>query len=111
MSDEQYVAALLANAGLDGSRAGALVAGLKSGVLTRAGALLMVADDPELRERERSRAFVLMEYYGYLRRDPDAEGYNFWLAKLDEFGGDYVAAEMVKAFLDSDEYRNRFLVH
>jgi hypothetical protein len=30
------------------------------------------------------------------------------LGKLDEFHGDYVAAEMVKAFINSDEYRHRF---
>ncbi len=57
-----------------------------------------------------------MQYYGYLRRNPndapeaglDFAGYAFWLAKLDEFGGDFVRAEMVKAFLSSIEYRGRF---
>ena len=57
-----------------------------------------------------------MQYFGYLRRNPsDAPeanlnyaGWNFWLGKLDEFNGDYVRAEMVKAFLDSTEYRTRF---
>jgi hypothetical protein len=56
---------------------------------------------------------VLMQYLGYLRRGPvtfpdNGEGYNFWLAKLNSFGGDYVRAEMVKAFISSDEYRRRF---
>jgi hypothetical protein len=106
--DEQYVASLLANAGLDPSRAGPIVAGLRAGALTGADALLSVADDAELRLKEKSRAFVLMQYYGYLRRDPDAEGYGYWLGKLNSFGGDFVRAEMVKAFLDSDEYRRRF---
>jgi hypothetical protein len=49
-----------------------------------------------------------MQYFGYLRRDPDAEGYNYWLSKLSSFGGDYRKAEMVKAFLSSTEYRDRF---
>ncbi|MFL6255337.1 MAG: DUF4214 domain-containing protein [Pyrinomonadaceae bacterium] len=49
-----------------------------------------------------------MQYYGYLRRDPDAEGYNYWLSKLDSFHGDFIRAEMVKAFLNSAEYRRRF---
>ena len=59
-------------------------------------------------------AFVLMQYFGYLRRAPDEppdanlDGYNFWLKKLDSFGGDFRRAEMVKAFLASDEYRKRF---
>jgi|GEM_PF-3610909 len=43
-----------------------------------------------------------------LRRDPDADGFNFWLTKLNEFGGDFRQAEMVKAFLVSAEYRQRF---
>jgi hypothetical protein len=76
--------------------------------MQRADVLLSVADDAELKAKERNRAFVLMQYYGYLRRDPDAEGFVYWLAKLDSFQGDFVRAEMVKAFLDSDEYRHRF---
>jgi hypothetical protein len=49
-----------------------------------------------------------MQYFGYLRRDPDASGYGFWLSKLEQFGGNYIQAEMVKGFVSSDEYRNRF---
>ena len=58
--------------------------------------------------REFNRAFVLMEYFGYLRRDPDSSGFQFWLAKLNSFGGDFRRAEMVKAFITSTEYRQRF---
>jgi hypothetical protein len=49
-----------------------------------------------------------MEYFGYLRRDPDTSGYNFWLGKLNQFGGNFEQAEMVKAFIASIEYRDRF---
>ena len=49
-----------------------------------------------------------MEYFGYLRRNPDEEGYQFWLGKLNSFNGNYVEAEMVKAFISSIEYRQRF---
>jgi hypothetical protein len=55
-----------------------------------------------------------MQYFGYLRRNPDAaqdtnfSGYNFWLNKLNSFNSDFVKAEMVKAFINSDEYRHRF---
>ena len=55
-----------------------------------------------------------MQYFGYLRRNPDDApdvdfaGYNFWLNKLNEFNGNFVKAEMVKAFLVSTEYRQRF---
>jgi len=50
-----------------------------------------------------------MQYFGYLRRDPQAKpdsdlsGYNFWLLKLNSFGGDFQQAEMVKAFITSLE--------
>ena len=85
-------------------------------VAGRASVLRKVAENAELDRREKSRAFVLMEYFGYLRRNPnDAPeaglnyaGWKFWLDKLNQFNGNYVAAEMVKAFITSDEYRNRF---
>ena len=53
-------------------------------------------------------AFVMMEYFGYLRRDADAAGFAFWLNKLNQFGGNFEQAEMVKAFIVSGEYRARF---
>jgi hypothetical protein len=61
-----------------------------------------------LKQREYNAAFVTMEYFGYLRRDPDTAGFNFWRTKLNEFNGDFVASEMVKAFISSIEYRQRF---
>jgi uncharacterized protein DUF4214 len=56
---------------------------------------------------EFNRAFVQMEYFGYLKRDPDAAGYAFWLGKLN-FYGNFVNAEMVLSFILSPEYRARF---
>ena len=38
----------------------------------------------------------------------DYSGYNFWLGKLNQFNGNYLAAELVKAFITSSEYRQRF---
>ena len=35
-------------------------------------------------------------------------GYDFWLRKLNQFNGNFIAAEMVKAFITSAEYRQRF---
>ena len=52
-------------------------------------------------------AFVQMEYFGYLLRDPDDGGYAFWLGKLNQFGN-WVDAQMVLAFIKSPEYRSRF---
>ena len=85
-----------------------LVAGLNGATLTRAQVLRMIAETEELQTREFNAAFVAMEYFGYLRRDPDTAGFNFWLTKLNLFNGNFKNAEMVKAFLSSAEYRQRF---
>jgi uncharacterized protein (TIGR03118 family) len=85
-----------------------LVAGLNASTLTRAQVLRAIAEADELNTREFNAAFVAMEYFGYLRRDPDTSGFNFWLNKLNSFGGDFIKAEMVKAFLASSEFRQRF---
>lgn len=86
----------------------ALVAGLNGATETRATVLRKVAEAPEMRSRELNAAFVAMEYFGYLRRDPDTGGFNFWLNKLNAFNGNFVDAELVKAFISSAEYRQRF---
>ena len=116
MAAEQLVDALNANAGgaLSQAERNALVAELNGGAKTRAQALRAVAEDADLAKAEFNRAFVLMQYFGYLRRNPsdapdtDFGGYNFWLQKLDEFQGNFIQAEMVKAFISSTEYRRRF---
>jgi CSLREA domain-containing protein len=116
LTPEQFVDALNANAGgaLSQAERDALVNDLRNNVKTRAQVLRAVAEDADLTRAELNRAFVLMQYFGYLRRDPDAApdadftGYSFWLGKLNDFGGNYIQAEMVKAFIDSVEYRNRF---
>jgi cytochrome c peroxidase len=80
----------------------------------RARALRRVAENATLAQQEFNRAFVLMQYFGYLRRNPndapdnDYQGYTFWLNKLNSFGGNFENAEMVKAFVSSIEYRQRF---
>jgi hypothetical protein len=117
LTNEQYVDALNANTAgsLSASQRDALVAGLNASTETRATVLRKVADDLEFKAREFNPAFVLMQYFGYLRRNPDDPpdsnfaGYNFWLAKLDQFDGDFRKADMVKAFLLSIEYRSRFM--
>ena len=87
-----------------------LVAGLNGGTLTRAAVLRKVAESSDLQAREFNAAFVTMEYFGYLRRDvrEDPGGFNFWLDKLNSFNGNFLSAEMVKAFISSLEYRQRF---
>ena len=85
-----------------------LIAGLDAMTETRATVLRKVVEQEELKLREFNAAFVLMEYFGFLRRDPDVAGFNFWLNKLNAFNGDFLQAEMVKAFITSIEYRQRF---
>jgi hypothetical protein len=80
----------------------------------RARAVRAIAENGTFSQLEKNKAFVLMQYFGYLRRDPDTNpdtdytGYDFWLGKLNQFNGNFVNAEMVKAFLVSGEYRHRF---
>ena len=104
LSDTEQTAAIaLFNGAADTSNAAA-----------RAQALRLVAEDQDLSNRERNRAFVLAQFFGYLRRNPndpqdtDYSGYEFWLTKLNQFNGNYISAEMVKAFITSTEYRQRF---
>jgi hypothetical protein len=67
-----------------------------------------IAENDRFASAKRNEMFVMMEYFGYLRRDPDAAGYTFWLRKLNDFNGNFEQAEMVKAFIVSSEYRSRF---
>jgi hypothetical protein len=105
-----YVDILIFNTGVTFSQAerDALVNGLNNQTETRATVLRKVTDNQAFRQAEFNRAFVLMEYFGYLRRTPDTIGFNFWFAKLNSFNGDFIKAEMVKAFISSGEYRSRF---
>jgi CSLREA domain-containing protein len=85
-----------------------------SNLTARAQALRQVAEDADFNSAEFNRAFVLMQYFGYLRRNPndpqdhDYSGYEFWLTKLNQFNGNFVNAEMVKAFITAGEYRQHF---
>ena len=116
ITSEQFVDALNANAGgvLSLGERDELVSELASGAKTRAQILRSVAEDADQPRNEFNKAFVLIQYFGYLRRNPNDlpdtnfGGYNVWLNKLNQFNGNFVAAEMVKAFISSAEYRQRF---
>jgi hypothetical protein len=123
MTPAQFVDRLNQNAGnvLSSSERIAAInlfggAGNSVNINARAQAMRQVAEDTDLYNAEYNRAFVLAQYFGYLRRNPndppestlDYTGYDFWFSKLNQFGGNYINAEMVKAFLSSIEYRGRF---
>ena len=121
LTPTQFVDALFANAGVTPSVTEHNAAINEFGSATntgdiaaRARALRRVAENATLITNEFNRAFVLIQFIGYLRRNPndfpdsDYTGYDFWLTKLNQFNGNFVNAEMVKAFILSGEYRNRF---
>jgi len=121
LTPAQFVDALFAAAGVTPSSSERTAAINEFGSATvttdtaaRARALRRVAQNAILAQQEFNRAFVLMQYFGYLRRNPNEgpdinfDGYNFWLTKLNQFNGNFVNAEMVKAFISSVEYRQRF---
>jgi len=122
LNAEQFVTQLDANAGhvltdAETAQLEAVFGGpnaTSADAVNRAQVVRSVAENQTLQQREFNRAFVLMQYFGYLRRNPndftdaDYTGFDFWLSKLNQFGGNYINAEMVKAFISSGEYRQRF---
>ena len=119
MTAQQFVDKLDANAGTvltstEKSNLVAVLGATPADATKRASVLRSVAENANLTQRDFNKAFVLMQYFGYLRRNPDDapdgnfNGYNFWLTKLNQFNGNFVDAEMVRAFIVSGEYLNRF---
>jgi hypothetical protein len=103
----QYVDGLNANTGnsLTPAERDALVNGMIGGTETRATVLIKVADNAAFAQQQNNPAFVLMEYFGYLRRDIDTGGFLFWLSVLNSTGN---PSGMVCAFINSGEYQDRF---
>jgi CSLREA domain-containing protein len=121
LTPPQFVNALFTNAGLPLSGTDYTQAindfggaGNTTNATARASALRRAAENSTLQAQESNRAFVLMQYFGYMRRNPndpqdtDYSGYDFWLTKLNQFNGNFVNADMVKAFITSAEYRQHF---
>jgi hypothetical protein len=74
---------------------------------SRALALREAVESSGFKEAEYNASFVLMEYYGYLKREPEVEGYQFWLNVLkNKEPGNYRG--MVCSFITSAEYQQRF---
>ena len=125
LNNQQFVDKLFTTTGIvpSDSERSALVNGLNSGTETRSSVVFKVVDGTQtvtdgalvfqttygkaFFDQEFDTAFVFMEYVGYLRRNPDQAGYDFWLAKLKSYGN-WMDAEMVRAFILSPEYRQRF---
>jgi hypothetical protein len=112
MTAEQFVTKLFDTAGLMGYQNERLQAiqDLMNASKTRTQVLRDVLENPEFKTREYNPSFVLMQYFGYLRRNADQAGYEFWLNvisnQLPQDQGGYHA--MVCAFITSAEYQDRF---
>ncbi len=108
MSASDFVNKLMNIAGIpaDDSERQQQIAAMSVGK-TRAEVLRDVLEIQSFRDREYNPSFVLMQYFGYLKRDPDTGGYNFWLDVLNNrVMGNYQS--MVCAFITSSEYQRRF---
>lgn len=119
MNAAEFVARLNQNAGgvlsaQERSQLEAVLGDTPNDTNKRAQVVQAVAENGALAQAEFNKAFVLMQYFGYLKRNPndgpdsDYSGYEFWLAQLNRHNGNFVQAELVKAFINSTEYRSRF---
>ena len=96
-------------AGLNTRERNALVENLDAKNHSRQTALLRIVEDQSFYRREYNNAYVLIHFFGYLRRNPDdapdfdLKGFNFWRDRLNSWR-DYRTISL--AFMESDEYRN-----
>jgi hypothetical protein len=104
LDDTSYVDTLLSTASITHQSRDYWIAALGNGSRTRAQVLREVAESTEVYIKYYNQAFVVMQYFGYLRRQPDALYLN-WITYLDETG-DY--RNMINGFMNSVEYRGRF---
>jgi hypothetical protein len=101
-----YVDALLQTVGFTATPNRATwIQALGNGSMTRAQVLRAVVEDGQTYQKYYTEAFVIMQYFGYLRRSADAS-YRNWIQTMNDTGGDY--RTMINGFLNSAEYRNRF---
>jgi hypothetical protein len=105
LSNADYVNALASTGGVTLANQQALITALNTGTLTRAQVLRQIAESPEVFNKYYNEAFVVMQYFGYLRRNPDAL-YLDWIKVLDANPAD--SRHMIGGFVNSSEYRNRF---
>ena len=109
LSAEQFVNKLFDTAGLTGyvTERESYISAMQSGAATRAQVLKGLIESDAFRMKEYNRAFVLTEYFSYLRRDPDEAGLAFWLGILNKREPNNYRG-MVCSFITSKEYQKRF---
>ena len=106
LSNSAYVNALEQNAEITLTNKADLIAALDGNQKTRGQVLREIVESKAVEDKFFIRAFVAMQYFGYLRRDPDTIGYNNWVTTLTNDPSNF--RHMIFGFLFSDEYRGRF---
>ena len=106
MSNSQYVNALEANAEVTVANKQTLIDALNGGQMNRGQVLRNIVESQAVGNRFFNRAFVAMQYFGYLRRDPDTVGFQNWVDTLNADPSNF--RHMIFGFLFSTEYRQRF---
>ena len=110
LTNAEYLKELTTNAALDDQLSQSLLTGLEQGTETRTTVFRKIVGDPGFYRREYNTAFVLMHYFGYLKRNPndppdsDLRGLVYWRQIVDR-SRDY--RSISRAFMESDEYRRR----
>jgi uncharacterized delta-60 repeat protein len=79
---------------------------LDTGTMTRGDVVLAFSGSEEFRRGSESEVFVASVYSAFLKRAPDAAGFAHWLGHLDSGGS---RQDLIQAFIDSAEYRFRFM--
>ncbi|HYK19103.1 MAG TPA: NF038122 family metalloprotease [Pyrinomonadaceae bacterium] len=106
LSNEGYVNALEVNAEVTVSNKQTLIDALNGGQMNRGQVLRNIVESQAVADRFFNRAFVAMQYFGYLRRDPDTVGFQNWVNTLNADPSNF--RHMIFGFLFSTEYRQRF---
>ena len=106
LSNSAYVNALEVNAEVTVTNKQVLIDALTAGTMNRGPVLRDIVESQAVADRFFNRAFVSMQYFGYLRRDPDAVGFQNWLDTLNADPNNF--RHMIFGFLFSTEYRQRF---
>ncbi|HEU4833220.1 MAG TPA: NF038122 family metalloprotease, partial [Pyrinomonadaceae bacterium] len=106
LSNTAYVNALESNAEVIVSNKQTLIDALNNGQMNRGQVLRNIVESQAVANQFFNRAFVSMQYFGYLRRDPDAVGFQNWVNTLNADPNNF--RHMIFGFLFSTEYRQRF---
>jgi len=106
LSNQQYLDKLEQTAGVTISNKATLVAALNGATQTRAQVLRTVIESQPVFDKFFNRGFVSMQYFGYLRRDPDTIGFQNWVNTLNADPANF--RHMIFGFIYSTEYRSRF---